>query len=134
MSRAASESWLACPEKVRPIDDLRRPEAERESWAPPKIKKREAVVLAEKGGDDSAPSKELEDLTQRLNDELDGGWGLEATTGEYLGAGNRETQGDGTPPKSDDRCTTTDVTPDQNNTNDHIDEINSQSQSTASPQ
>lgn len=49
MSRAASESWLACPEKVRPINDLRRPEAERESWAPPKIKKREAVVLAEKG-------------------------------------------------------------------------------------
>jgi hypothetical protein len=30
--------------EVAPIDDLRRNDGERESWAPPKIKKREAEV------------------------------------------------------------------------------------------
>jgi hypothetical protein len=46
-NRAKCEAYLANPELVKPIDDLRRPESERESWAPPKLKKREAQALSD---------------------------------------------------------------------------------------
>ena len=39
--RAASEAWLTLQVPVAPLDDLRRPELDRISWVPPKIKKRE---------------------------------------------------------------------------------------------
>lgn len=45
-ARANCESFLTSPERVVPLEDLRRPDKERETWAPPKIKKREAQVLA----------------------------------------------------------------------------------------
>ena len=55
--RALSEAFLAAPEKVAPIDDLRRPDSERESWAPPKIKKREAEYLGKVGGEGNQVEK-----------------------------------------------------------------------------
>jgi hypothetical protein len=54
--RAASEAFLAAPSLVQPLADLRRPDLERETWAPPKVKKREADVLAA-GNNDTAASK-----------------------------------------------------------------------------
>jgi hypothetical protein len=46
---AANEKFLECPDEIEPLRDLRRPEAERGSWAPPKIKTREAEFLAFSG-------------------------------------------------------------------------------------
>jgi len=49
---------LAAPSLVQPLDDLRRPDLERETWAPPKVKKREADVLAAlRNGDAALASK-----------------------------------------------------------------------------
>lgn len=41
--RLAAEAWLQSTEAVTPLEDLRRPDHDRVSWAPPKIKKREAL-------------------------------------------------------------------------------------------
>ena len=48
---------MAAPSLVQPLDDLRRPDLERETWAPPKVKKREADVLAAGNGDAALASK-----------------------------------------------------------------------------
>lgn len=62
--------FLAAPALVLPLDDLRRPDAERGSWAPPKVKKREAEAAAATAGaclaaEAAAPEGEGGDLENK---------------------------------------------------------------------
>jgi hypothetical protein len=44
--REKSEKYLERTDLVEPLDDLRRPDSERGTWAAPKIKKREQAILS----------------------------------------------------------------------------------------